>query len=221
MFSHLLAPLLLCQVLSGQVAGVVDGNTIELKGEQKTIRVQLAGIDAPEIGQPFGDQAKAKLAKLLEGKSVTVREVKEGPSGVCIGTVFEGKTNLNRFLVSEGFAWHVSNGEKGDLAQTRKFVQAQAEAKEKGRGLWVDEKPTPPWQWRKKHPSQAKVNPKLAKKADATSNAEEKKNEEGEGKYWLTTSSGVRHKSSCRWYKKSKGRFCKPDEGRPCKQCGG
>lgn len=39
--------------------------------------------------------------------------------------------------------------------------------------------------------------------------------------HWLTTSSGVRHNSTCRYYRTSKGRPCGPDEGRACKICGG
>jgi hypothetical protein len=39
--------------------------------------------------------------------------------------------------------------------------------------------------------------------------------------HWITTSSGVRHNSSCRYFKNSKGRMCTPDEGRACKICGG
>jgi len=40
-------------------------------------------------------------------------------------------------------------------------------------------------------------------------------------KYWITTSSGKRHNSSCRYYMNSKGRLCGPNEGIPCKLCGG
>ena len=39
--------------------------------------------------------------------------------------------------------------------------------------------------------------------------------------HWLTTSSGVRHNSRCRYYQNSKGRPCGPQEGRACKTCGG
>ncbi|HYX49745.1 MAG TPA: hypothetical protein VE843_08375, partial [Ktedonobacteraceae bacterium] len=41
------------------------------------------------------------------------------------------------------------------------------------------------------------------------------------GKYWMTISSGKRHNSACRYFMNSKGRFCGPDEGIPCKLCGG
>jgi hypothetical protein len=43
----------------------------------------------------------------------------------------------------------------------------------------------------------------------------------GEGKYWLTTSSGIRHNESCKYYQTSKGRVCGKDDGRACKICGG
>jgi hypothetical protein len=39
--------------------------------------------------------------------------------------------------------------------------------------------------------------------------------------YWLTTSSNTRHNSKCRYYQQTKGRPCGPDEGKPCKLCGG
>ena len=39
--------------------------------------------------------------------------------------------------------------------------------------------------------------------------------------HWLTTPSKIRHNKTCRWYRNSKGRPCRPDEGRACKICGG
>lgn len=44
---------------------------------------------------------------------------------------------------------------------------------------------------------------------------------EQEGGYWITTSSGIRHNSGCRYYRNSKGRPCGPNEGRACRICGG
>jgi hypothetical protein len=38
--------------------------------------------------------------------------------------------------------------------------------------------------------------------------------------YWLSTS-GRRHNSSCRYFKKTDGRSSGPQEGTPCKLCGG
>jgi hypothetical protein len=40
-------------------------------------------------------------------------------------------------------------------------------------------------------------------------------------RYWLTTSSGKRHNSGCRYFETSKGRACNSSDGVACKACGG
>ena len=39
--------------------------------------------------------------------------------------------------------------------------------------------------------------------------------------YWISSKSKVRHNRRCRNYRKVKGRPCGPNDGRPCKACGG
>lgn len=40
--------------------------------------------------------------------------------------------------------------------------------------------------------------------------------------HWINTGSSVRHNRSCRWFGNTKnGRYCRPGEGRACRQCGG
>jgi len=39
--------------------------------------------------------------------------------------------------------------------------------------------------------------------------------------YWMTNSSGKRHNSGCRYYQNSNGHPCGPNDGIPCKICGG
>ena len=44
---------------AGQVVGVTDGDTLDvLLADKTTVRVRFNGIDAPERGQPFGNDAK-------------------------------------------------------------------------------------------------------------------------------------------------------------------
>lgn len=38
---------------------------------------------------------------------------------------------------------------------------------------------------------------------------------------WLTTADGQRHNNRCRFFQSGEGRTCGPDEGKPCKVCGG
>jgi endonuclease YncB( thermonuclease family) len=51
--------------LTGLVVGVTDGDTLTLFDVSKQQHnIRLAGIDAPESGQPFGNRAKQSLAAL-------------------------------------------------------------------------------------------------------------------------------------------------------------
>jgi len=38
--------------------GVHDGDTLTLLVERQPVKVRLAGIDAPELAQPYGQKAK-------------------------------------------------------------------------------------------------------------------------------------------------------------------
>lgn len=47
------------KAITARVVGVHDGDTItSLKDDKQQLKVRLHGIDAPELGQPFGQAAK-------------------------------------------------------------------------------------------------------------------------------------------------------------------
>lgn len=56
------------QTISGR-CHVIDGDTISI-GKQK---IRLAGIDAPELHNPYGKQAKWALVELCKGQNVTAK----------------------------------------------------------------------------------------------------------------------------------------------------
>jgi hypothetical protein len=58
-------------------ARVVDhgrGDTLHALHDGRELIVRLRWIDAPEKGQPFGDQAKQALGELVTGQAVTIRD---------------------------------------------------------------------------------------------------------------------------------------------------
>ena len=69
--------------ISGKVY-VIDGDTVEIKGT----RVRLAGVDAPEIDQPFGKASKFALVKMCKGKVVTAFLTGEDSYNRKVGTCY-------------------------------------------------------------------------------------------------------------------------------------
>lgn len=56
-----------------KVRRVIDGDTFEVyRKVGNTRRIRLAGVNAPELYQFGGLKAKARLKKLIEGRTVTI-----------------------------------------------------------------------------------------------------------------------------------------------------
>ena len=55
-------------------------------------------------------------------------------------------THVNHTLVKDGWCWWYRKYAPGDTVLER----LEAEARESKKGLWVDRRPVPPWEWRKK-----------------------------------------------------------------------
>ena len=126
-----------------RVEGIVDGDTVYLKDGTK---VRLHGIDTPERDQPYGKQATRNLDKLI-GRTVFVVERDTDRYGRLVGTLYtpEG-VNVNLEMVCNGSAWWYSRYAKNDRA----MASCQDDAKEAGLGLWADDDPMPPWEWRRR-----------------------------------------------------------------------
>ena len=126
-----------------RVSRIVDGDTVYLKDGTK---VRLHGIDTPERDQPYGKQATRNLDKLI-GRTVFVVERDTDRYGRLVGTLYtpEG-VNVNLEMVCNGSAWWYSRYAKNNIA----MASCQDEAKEAGLGLWADDDPMPPWEWRRR-----------------------------------------------------------------------
>lgn len=133
-------------VLVGRVVGVHDGDTITvLTDGNKSVKVRLDGIDAPESKQAFGARAKETLSDLVFGKTVAVRVRTTDRYGRTIGRVQVGGLDVNVEMVRMGFAWWYRAYAKRDTV----LEAAESEARRAGRGLWTDKDAVPPWDWRK------------------------------------------------------------------------
>jgi endonuclease YncB( thermonuclease family) len=131
--------------LTGKVTAIIDGNTLEFFGDDnQTYRVLLAGVDSPELGQDYGEKAKEFLGKISLKKTVTVQLVGKDRKGNYLAIILiNGKVDARIELLKEGLAWTAEKDPKEDLESYRIWAQR------KGRGLWKEENPTPPWTYRR------------------------------------------------------------------------
>lgn len=135
------------QSTSVKVLRVVDGDTIEIEGN---VKLRYIGIDTPETKHPtkgvqcFGIEASSKNKELVEGKMIRMeKDVSESDRyGRLLRYVWLVDDNattsaelfVNDYLVREGYA-HASTFPP-DVAYSKRFVEAQKEARKNNRGLW-------------------------------------------------------------------------------------
>ena len=128
----------------GKVVKIADGDTLTLLVEKQQLKIRLSDIDTPERKQPFGTRAKQALSELAFGKQARVVEVTMDRYGRIVGRVYVDGLDVNRELVAGGFV-----GVYRKYSDDAELLELEAEAKQKGLGLWADPNPIPPWEWRK------------------------------------------------------------------------
>lgn len=142
------------ETLTGKVVAVLDGDTITVLHERQQTRVRVAGIDAPEKRQAFGQRSKQALSDCAFGKDVEVRWSKTDRYGRTIGKVMAGGTDCGLRQIELGLAWHYKAYAKEQAREDREaYGSAEHKARAAGLGLWSDPHPTPPWEFR--HPGTA------------------------------------------------------------------
>ncbi len=144
------SPQVLADTLVGTVVRILDGDTVEVLDTYKDLhRIRLAGIDAPESGQPFGAVAKRAVSSLVGGETVTVDWHKRDRYGRMVGTLMLDGADVNLALVRAGYAWWYREyaGEQSP-SDRRLYEAAEKAARRKGVGLWSDPRPIAPWDWR-------------------------------------------------------------------------
>ena len=128
------------------VLRVIDGDTLEVsreiqKEDNKEERIRLLGIDAPEVGKCFSQEAEDELSRLVSSERAA-RIILEGDSlnenadqyGRSLRYVYlDDGTLVNAELLKYGFARHLS---WFPIEMNEYFAELEAEAKAKNLGLW-------------------------------------------------------------------------------------
>lgn len=157
-----LSPLLLVALLAinpayaDRVIGIADGDTLTVLHDQRPLKIRLADIDAPEKKQAFGQRSKESLSDLCWNKDATYRTQTIDKYGRTVARVSCAGIDANRVQVERGLAWVYSQ-----YNTDSSLPSVQAAAKSSRKGLWADNAPMPPWEFR--HPiKQTSYQPKTA-----------------------------------------------------------
>ncbi len=133
-----------------RVVRVEDGNTISVsktgKSDDAEVVLRFYGIEAPTLDQPFGPEARQRLAEIMpRGARVTVEPVGESETGTISALVQVGGASVNYQLVMEGLA--CIDRQRCRAIFCRRWMIQEHQAVVEKRGIWGLKIGTPPWQW--------------------------------------------------------------------------
>src|SRR3989344_1268163 len=125
------------------VTKVIDGDTLDLNNDE---RIRMSGINTPETGECYYQEAKEKLAGLVLNKKVYLETDRsnEDKYGRLLRYIYLNETDLvfvNGVLVEGGFA-RVYDKYKSDTKRYNELKKIEDIAKENNIGVWncVDNK---------------------------------------------------------------------------------
>lgn len=136
---------------TARVIAISDGDTLTvLDTKHAQHKIRLAGIDAPEKQQAWGQRARQALAGLVFNRVVQIEVDKTDRYGREIGKVLLDGADVNLELVRLGLAWHYKAYEREQSAADRSlYAQAERLARDQRQGLWIDAQPQAPWDYRR------------------------------------------------------------------------
>ena len=141
------------ETLTGRVIGVTDGDTLKVLDAKRVVhKIRLAGIDAPEKKQEFGQKSKANLSALTHNQKATLQCQKEDRhrTKVCVVSVDGVDVGLEQ--LKSGLAWwYRKDANKQSLHDRLNYGEAEFNARKQRISLWQSDQPIPPWQWQEKN----------------------------------------------------------------------
>lgn len=138
------------QTWRATVVHVTDGDTVYVRGshEQQAVPVRLQGIDAPEICQAGGEASREALQALVGQQTVTLVGSGHDSYGRELARLYWQGQDVGRWMVAQGHAWSYRLGQ-----DPGPYLQEQQQAQAARRGLFAQDRPEQPRQFRQRHGS--------------------------------------------------------------------
>lgn len=84
------------------------------------------------------------MSEKIGEKEVVVTWKEKDRYGRILGEVMLGNRHTNLEVVQDGMTWHYKQ-----YSKSRELAYAEATARKAKKGLWIDNAPIPPWDFRK------------------------------------------------------------------------
>ena len=121
------------KTLEGIVSHVADGDTLWLRPSSgPPVQVRLHGLDAPEICQAFGPQARQALAARVLHRTVRVSTRARDKYQRSVATLALEGEDVGAWLVAGGFAWSARYRGRGGP-----YAREELSARQGRIGLWA------------------------------------------------------------------------------------
>lgn len=132
------------------VTHITDGDTlwVQIAPGRKARQLRLQGIDAPELCQPGGAQAREALHRQLQGQHVRVRTRGRDSYGRTVAQVHLRDEDIGAWMVRQGHAWSPTHGR-----QAGAYAMQERAARAEHLGLWRQPQPMQPRVFRRFHGS--------------------------------------------------------------------
>lgn len=138
-----------------------DGDTIHVTDANGTkVKVRFYGIDCPETekgnkrtgkvskqGQPYGEEAYRALQRKLQRQRVRLDVMDIDRYVRAVSIVWLKDRNINLEMIQDGWAWAYT--QYLDRPHASEYIQAEEQARKQLKGLWQQNNPQPPWEFRK------------------------------------------------------------------------
>lgn len=141
------------QVVEGSI---YDGDTLRVERGSQELKIRFCGIDAPELKQDGGIEARDHLRSLVaQGDgSIGLVLIEKDQYKRTVADLFVIRSDgleihLNSQMVMDGMAYHYEQY-SSSCPQPDVLVRAEEIAKEQSAGVWAKPGADKPWEYRKR-----------------------------------------------------------------------
>jgi len=122
-----------------RVVRVSDGDSLIVEIDGRETKVRLIGINAPELDECYGSEARARLGSLVLDRSVTLvaDEDAEDQYGRMLSYVYVDGSLVNEELVAGGFV--MARSYQPNTTFESDLAAAQDRARQAGAGMWASD----------------------------------------------------------------------------------